>query len=290
MLRPVEIVARIAPRAFPNYTRAFEAGDAQFAARDITTPLRVAHFLAQALHETGRGTVLFESLAYSTPSRLLQIFGVGNHSAAIRPEEAPTLLGKGEELAERVYGLGNPRKARELGNTMPGDGFRYRGGGLLQTTGRANYRRMGQVAKIDFEGAPTLIVDPANALAPALGEWTEGNLNAAADKNDINTITRVINGGINGLPERKALFDEIWKIAGVSADEPWRTAEQDDDIRWVQEALNHLGADPLLLVDGKAGPATEAAVRAFQKLKGLTADGVPGRQTRAALHAALATT
>ncbi len=293
MLRPVDVIARIAPRAFPNYTRAFEAGDTLFATAGITTPHRLAHFLAQALHETGGGTVLFESLAYRTAARLLQIFGVGNHSAAIRPDEVDGLLNNEPALAERVYGLGNPHKARELGNTLPGDGFRYRGGGLLQTTGRANYKRMGERAGVDFETTPTLIVDPAHAIAPALAEWTEGHLNDAADRNDIRTITRVINGGFNGLPERQALFDRIFAIVGTEAPAPETpapapAAEAVDDTRWLQGSLNHLGADPLLLVDGDPGPATTAAIGAFQSRKGLEPDGVAGPLTIAAIKAALA--
>ena len=287
MLRPVEVVAQIAPRAFPNYTRAFEAGDQAFAAAEITTPLRLAHFLAQALHETGRGSVLFESLYYTTATRLLAIFGVGNHSAAIRPDEVDSLLRNEPALAERVYGLGNPRKAAELGNTEPGDGYRYRGGGLLQTTGRSNYGRMGAKAGADFEATPNLIVDPAYALAPALNEWQEGRLNDAADRNDLHRITLVINGGLNGLAGRQALFEAIWPLVGAGAAEPWRVATDDEDTRWLQTSLNHLGAEPMLLVDGKTGPATEAAVRAFQAGHGLTVDGVAGGQTRTAIRLAL---
>jgi putative chitinase len=71
---------------------------------------------------------------YSAP-RLLEIFGVNRHSAAVTAFEAEKLARKPEAIAERVYGLGNPRKARELGNTQPGDGFRFRGNGIL-----ANHR------------------------------------------------------------------------------------------------------------------------------------------------------
>ena len=287
MVRVVEIVSRIAPRAVPNYTQAFAAGDAALAERGLTTPLRIAHFLAQVLHETGGGTVLFESLAYTTPARLLQVFGLGTHSAAIRPDEVPALLDNPPALAERVYGLGNPRKARELGNIQPGDGFRYRGGGLLQTTGRANYRRMGTLAGVDFEGTPALVVDPAHALAPALGEWAQGRLNDAADINDLPTITRIINGGVNGLAERQALFDRIWPLAGGGT-EPWRAATGSEPTRRLQEALNRLGAAPPLLPDGKAGPATAAAIAAFQQRNAITADGIAGPQTLAALRDALA--
>jgi putative chitinase len=208
------VVQQVAPRIKPNYMDAFQQCDALFAQFGITTPLRIAHFLAQVMHETGGGTVLYESLYYTTSDRLLAIFGVGNHSAAIRPEEVGGLLRNERALAERVYGLGNPPKAKELGNSRPGDGYRFRGSGLLQTTGGANFQRMGDKAGVDFYNHPELIVSPEHALKPALYEWDEGNLNAAADANDIRKITRRINGGFNGLDDRRAWFDKIWPLVG----------------------------------------------------------------------------
>jgi putative chitinase len=218
----VDIFRAVAPNARDNYVEAFADGDALLRQFGIDAPLRVAHFLAQVLHETGGGRVLFESLNYSTPERLLKIFGVGHHSAAVRPEEVAGLLHNEEALAERVYGLGNPSKARELGNTRPGDGFRYRGGGVLQTTGGANYKRMGDKAGVDFFGDPLLIVAAEHALKPALQEWAEGNLNEAADRNDIRRITKVINGGFNGLDERQAWFDKVRPLASGVAPSPSR--------------------------------------------------------------------
>lgn len=286
MSRIAEIFRSVAPGARAEYRAAFDAGDALFAEAELETPLRIAHFLAQVLHESGGGTVLFENLRYSTPQRLSEIFGVGRHSAAIRPEEVAGLLGNPEALAERVYGLGNPRKARELGNAAPGDGFRYRGGGLLQTTGRANYLRMGQRCGVDFEGDPTQVTAAAHALKPALREWMEGNLNLAADLDDIATITRRINGGFNGLADRKHWFARVWPLAqaGGTPVEAWQAAGDSSDTRWLQQALNDLGATPRLVVDGKAGPATEAAVRWFQGLAGIGIDGVAGPVTRAAIR------
>lgn len=202
MVRPIDIVRKLCPKAKPSYLAAFENGDALFAAAGITTTLRLAHFLAQALHETGGLTIEWESGAYSA-TRLVEIFGVGHHSAAITEAEAQSLAKRPEAIFERVYGLGNPRKAKELGNTQPGDGYRYRGGGVLQTTGRANYRRMGQKCGVDFEAHPELVLSAEHALKPALAEWTEGNLNVAADRDDILAITKRINGGTNGLQERK---------------------------------------------------------------------------------------
>ena len=286
MSQAAEIFRAVAPSAQAAYRAAFDQGGDLFARFEVTTPLRVAHFLAQLLHESGGGTVLFENLRYTTPARLAQIFGLGNHSAAIRADEIPQLLGRPEALAERVYGLRNPRKARELGNLDPGDGFRYRGGGLLQTTGRGNYRRMGQGCGVDLEVDPGLVAAPEHALKPALQEWADGNLNLAADLNDIERITRRINGGFNGLADRRAWFARVWPLAngGTAAVEPWQAGGDSTDTRWLQQALNDLGAAPALVVDGKAGPATEAAVRRFQALAGLSVDGVAGPVTRAAIR------
>lgn len=95
------------------------------------------------------------------------------------------VLGHPEAIAERVYGLGNPRKAMELGNIQPGDGFFYRGNGILQTTGRGNHRCMGAACGVDLETAPDLAITPEHALKPAPHEWTDSNLNVFADRNDI---------------------------------------------------------------------------------------------------------
>ena len=85
--------------------------------------------------------------------------------------------------------MGNPKKAKELASTKPGDGHKYRGGGPPQTTGGANYARMGKLAGVDFYNKPELIVDPDAALLPAIHEWDEGGLNSYADQNDIRKIT-----------------------------------------------------------------------------------------------------
>jgi len=207
-INPIDAVKRVAPNARDNYLEAIEQGGLLFEQNGITTPQRMAHFLAQAMQETGAFTLLRENMNYSAPL-LLQIFGVDHHSAKITPAEAATLAHDPEAIAERVYGLGNPHKANELGNTQPGDGFAFRGNGVLQTTGRGSHRRMGQACGVDFEGNPNLVTAPEHALKPAFQEWSDGNLNAAADANDIVRITRVINGGLNGLDGRKAFFAQL---------------------------------------------------------------------------------
>lgn len=286
----IDTIKRIAPNAKDNYLEAIRRGEPLFEEHGITTPLRMAHFLAQALHETGGFRVLRESMSYSA-QRLVEIFGVHRHSAKITPSEAVELAGNQEAIAERVYGLGNPRMASILGNTQPGDGFRYRGNGVLQTTGRGNHRRMGEACGIDFEGNPDLVTAPEHALEPALHEWTEGALNSFADKNNIRTITRRINGGFNGLAEREAWFVKLWPLLRDNSipEEPWEASDEDDRVRWLQKALNDLGADPKLDVDGRYGPATRRAVKDFQAAEGLAVDGIAGPVTKAAIRLRLAT-
>jgi putative chitinase len=208
LTRTVAVVTQLAPQAKNNYLQAIREGGSLFEQHGITTPLRMSHFMAQAMTETGGFKVLRESMSYSVP-RMLQIFGVGNHSAKITAAEAPSLAHNERALAERVYGLGNPRKANELGNTQPGDGFLFRGNGVLQTTGRGAHKRMGRAFGLDFEANPDLVTAPEHALKPALKEWSDNNLNRFADQNDIRTITKRINGGLNGFEDRKTFFARL---------------------------------------------------------------------------------
>ena len=298
MTRAVDVVRRIAPRARPTYVAAFERGDALLIAHGVTTPARLTHFLAQVLHESGALEIDWENMSYSS-GRLLQIFGAGCHSAAITPGEAQALARRPEAIADRVYGLGNPRKAGELGNTHPGDGFCYRGGGLLQTTGRANYRRMGQKCGVDFEGQPDLVLAAEHALKPALCEWTEGRLNAFADCDDILSISRAINLGNprvprrpNGMEDRAAwyarvrpLIDCVEFAAGASelaqqavAVHP-RTPEEDV----VEQSVAAIVADRILRF-GDRGSDVRAVQRALARLGyGLSGTGNYGANTQAAV-------
>ncbi len=280
----VQKIARIAPRSRDNYFEAIRWGETLFEQHEITKPLRMAHFLAQALHETDGFTILRENMNYSA-KRLLEIFGVGRHSASITVGEAEALAHNPEAIAERVYGLGNSHKAIELGNTRDGDGYRYRGNGILQITGRSNHRRLGIVSKVDFEENPDLVTAPEHALKPALHEWTENNLNAFADRNDIRTITLKINGGLIGLASREAWFDKAWNLLKSETDpeEAWMACDKDENVEWLQEALNDLGAKPKLVVDGRYGPATRMAVKDFQTVAGIKVDGVAGPVTKVAI-------
>lgn len=93
---------------------------------------------------------------------------------------------------------------KDLGNVVPGDGKRYKGRGPIQLTGRANYRAFGREVGIDFESHPEIVAFPSIGLMAAVRYWNSRNLNALADADDLLGITRKINGGTNGLDDRKA--------------------------------------------------------------------------------------
>ncbi|MFW2034126.1 glycoside hydrolase family 19 protein [Acinetobacter junii] len=93
---------------------------------------------------------------------------------------------------------------KDLGNTEKGDGTRYKGRGPIQLTGRANYRKYGRALGIDFESHPELVSIPSIGLLVACKYWANNGLNELADRDDISTITLRINGGTNGIEDRKA--------------------------------------------------------------------------------------
>lgn len=193
----IDAIVATAPTVFGQY--------------ELSTPLRVAHLMAQISHENGAGTIVRENMNYSAP-RMMQIFGVGRHSAKVTEPEAAQLAHKPQLIAERVYGLGNPRKARELGNTQAGDGYRYRGNGDLQLTGRGSHQRIGGAISVDLENNPEQLQDPAISFRCAVAEFAALNCIPAADADDVGTVTRRVNGGTNGLAERAAWLQR-WKAA-----------------------------------------------------------------------------
>lgn len=280
-MRAVDIIRKIAPKARPEYVAAFEAGEDQLAQAGITdTRLRLAHFIAQWAHETGGFKIARESMNYSA-KRIMQVFGVGKHSAAVTAAEAKQLAGKPRALAERVYGLGNPKMAKRLGNKEPGDGWKYRGTGLPQATGRWQFEHLSKVTGVDMVANPELLLKPEYALLGAIDVWQRKGLNALADKNNIREITRRINGGYNGFNDRVRWFNKIWRLIGEGVPS-WQEGTADPETLKLQKQLNQLGYD--LVEDGLYGPKTRAAVKKFQRSAGLKVDGIAGPVTRAAIQ------
>ena len=181
----------------------------------LATKLRAAHFWGQISWECGGGTELRESGHY-TAAGIMRVFGVGSGaSAKVSPEEAVRLAEQaksdnGRALFNRVYGLGNPKKAAELGNSGPDDGWLYRGAGALNSTGRAAFLRIGKAIGRDLVGDPGLADDPEIALWMGAEDYVELGCLAHADADDTRAETLRINGGVDGLAGRIRLIG-AWK-------------------------------------------------------------------------------
>lgn len=163
-----------------------------------TSRLRLAHFFAQVLHESGCMRFDMENLNYSSDA-LCRVFGKYFKTR----EEADAYARRPEKIANRVY-------ANRMGNRSEasGDGWRYRGRGLIQLTGRNNYR-----AFAEWVGDERIMDDPdlvssEYAVHSAVFFWHRNNLNKLADRDDVVGVTRKINGGENGLAHRRELLNK----------------------------------------------------------------------------------
>ncbi|MBN8807080.1 MAG: glycoside hydrolase family 19 protein [Sphingomonas sp.] len=211
------IVARFAPRALPAYAAAFRDPGGLLATAGIATPLRLAHFMAQAMEETGALTVAVENGNYSAGA-LARMWDSGNWHRYFADRDACIAMAAtcrrdgGETLFNLVYG-------NRMGNGPPasGDGWRFRGRGVLQTTGRGNYATCAARWGIDFVARPELVAAAEHALKPAIAEWTDKNANAAADRDDIERVTLLVNGGRIGLVARRAWLARIKPFVGIAS-------------------------------------------------------------------------
>lgn len=266
---------------------------------NITTRDRLCYALSQWPHECAGFTIIWESGNYRA-SRIMQIFGVGKHSARVTWREAKRLAHNGYKLFERVYGLGNPRKARELGNTRVGDGYRFRGCGIQQITG--GYDHKGYSAKIGC--SLDELADPINSLHAALLEWQAKGLNKLADQDNsskskreslLRRITRKINGGYNGLADRRRYLALAYRNVPTNIFDIGDEFEPDvpeitelslgaegKDVQELQILLTNAGFH-LGRIDGKFGTHTEKALIAFQGSHGLKPTGVFDEKTKAML-------
>ena len=166
---------------------------------EITTPLRLAHFLAHASVECAGGTTLEENLNYSA-ERL----------HAVWPMRFPT-IGSAQPYAHNPRFLADKVYDGRMGNRAgTDDGWNYRGRGLIDITGAAMYERVGKAAGVDLEGNPGFASAPETALAVAAALWKLSSANYFADRDEIRAETKVINGGLTGLADREAWL-KVWK-------------------------------------------------------------------------------
>ncbi len=171
----------------------------------VNTPLRLAHFLAQCGHESGGFRITQENLNYSAKG-LQGIFKKYFPSEALALDYAK----KPQKIANRVYGgrMGN-------GNEASGDGFKFRGRGFIQLTGRDNYKAFDDAVEDNILENPDLVATKY-PLASAAWFWNKNKLNQLADKGAatevVTMITKRVNGGTIGLPDRIKHFNEYYSL------------------------------------------------------------------------------
>ena len=183
---------------------------------DINTPLRKAHFLAQIGHESNSFKSVSESLNYSVDG-LLKTFSRTRISETDAHKYGRTSTQPADQQAIANIVYGGDWGVKNLGNTQPGDGWKFRGRGLIQITGRANYTKLNQALNFDLVNRPERLVEDNLISALAAGWfWDSRGLNSFADRDDILTITKRINGGTNGLEDRKKRLERAKKALGVA--------------------------------------------------------------------------
>jgi putative chitinase len=173
-----------------------------FAKYDISTPQRQAAFIGQCSHESANFTKLEENLNYSAEG-LMKTW----------PSRFPT-----KEIADQY--ARNPAKIAgkvyngRLGNTSEEEASKYLGRGLIQLTGKENYERCGNGINVDLVNNPDYLLDPKYATLSAGWFWNRKGLNELADANDIETMTKRINGGLIGLDDRKIKIAKALSVLG----------------------------------------------------------------------------
>jgi putative chitinase len=250
----------------------------------LARSLRAAHLIGQCAHESGGFTRTVESLFYTTPERLMAVWPSRFPSKA----SAEPFVRQPERLANHVYANRNGN-----GPSASGDGFRFRGRGYLQLTGRANYRALGTLVGVDLEAKPEAAAEPATAwlVAGAYLETRRRNGRTAvewADANDVVTVTRIVNGGVIGLEERRQLTARaLAALDGLPSRPALQRGSEGSSVLLLQRLLAERGFTPGAL-DGDFGPKTESALAAFQASAGLAPTRRAGPETWQALEHSIA--
>lgn len=207
-----EQLQQIVPRC-PDPQVWSQALNATMALHGIEGADRIAAFIAQLAHESGGFRRLSENLTYTSAARICAVWP----KRFADEDSAQPFVRNPEALANRVY-------ANRLGNGTAGsgDGWRYRGRGLLQITGRANYDEAGRALGLALLQEPDRLLEPVNAARSAAWFWQTRGLNALADDRsdddddgDFVSITKIINGGTTGLSERRRYWAQARRTLGL---------------------------------------------------------------------------
>lgn len=262
----------------------FDAAVVLFEEYEINTPLRIAGFMAQCAHESADFTRLEENLNYSEKalnSVFGRYFGKGKRDAKEYARDP-------KKIANYVYQDEFRSKRGALGNTERGDGWRFRGRGIKQLTGRNNYTAFAKSIGITAEEAAEYVATPKGAIESACWFWKTNKLERYADADDNLGLTKKINGGTIGLEDRnkrykdaKAILDGKCKTGSSSGKKKSKSGSRTlrkgmkgDDVAAMQKALG-------ISADGDFGFGTLTSVKKWQRKNGLEADGIVGPATQA---------
>jgi putative chitinase len=238
---------------------------------EIDTAERVAGFIAQCGHESRNFNVLTENLNYS--AKALNTFFPKYFKRAGR--DANEYHRQPEKIANVIYA-----NRMDNGDAASGDGWRFRGGGILQLTGRYNYTEFGEDVDMSAEEAVDYVRTKKGALDSACWFWDENNINKHCDNMDIVKMTKRINGGTIGLEDRKKHYVHALDVLGGDYEEPEveynQTIRQGSRGPLVAEVQEKLDIEP---ADGIFGPGTARIVKKWQSSNGLVADGIVGPKT-----------
>jgi putative chitinase len=246
---------------------------------NITTPLRIAGFMAQCAHESQDFRALEENLNYSAETLLKvfpRYFGAGKEDAAAYARNP-------EKIANYVYMDANRSKQGALGNTQPGDGWKFRGGGIKQLTGRNNYAVFGKDLGMTADEVAAYVRTKKGALESACWFWKKNSLEKFADADDIVGMTKKINGGTIGLEDRQKRYVNAKKVVGNSVSSTPTKTQITDSVTVTQKA-----PAPAAPASGKyptiQKKSTGDVVKKVQAKLGLSADGIYGLQTEIAVR------
>ena len=168
---------------------------------EVNTPLRLAHFFGQ-MYEESHLTPISENLNYKAP-RLVEIFPKNFKTL----DEAKKYAGNPQAIANKIYA-----NRMSNGNEASGDGWKYRGRGFIQITGKQNYTNLSTDTKIDYLKEPDKLLTEADSMISALWYWKKANCNANADLDDVRGVTKKINGGYINLDARIQHVNEMKEI------------------------------------------------------------------------------
>ena len=196
-----EDVKRISPSANDELAQALVDASSEFAEHNITTRLRMAHFVAQVMTETGGLKRIDENMNYSYAT-LLRVFS----RRTISEPKAREIAGQPQPIANWVYGARLGNRGRDTQ-----DGWNFRGSGFIQLTGRANFRERGAEVNLPLEDRPELARQAREGLLAALAYWTARDINAAADDHDRLRVRKLVNGpAAHGYDQSVIWFNRAW--------------------------------------------------------------------------------